>query len=137
MNSFFILIFIPLISVSLSKKKTPGVMRNVTTMELTREMEIGINLGNTFEAFGDWVDKWGDGTPKSYYTCWGSPVPNKEMIEGNYNEGFRVLRVPVHWFNLMGDDYTLSQEYIDSKKQTVDWGIDVGLYVIVNIHHDN
>lgn len=31
-------------------------MRNITTMELTRDMGLGINLGNTFDACGDWID---------------------------------------------------------------------------------
>ena len=30
-----------------------GEMRNITTMELVRDMGIGINLGNTLEACGD------------------------------------------------------------------------------------
>ncbi|MGN0603019.1 MAG: acid shock protein, partial [Oscillospiraceae bacterium] len=31
-------------------------MRDITTMELVREMGYGINLGNTFEACGDWIN---------------------------------------------------------------------------------
>lgn len=111
-------------------------MRNITTLELTREMGIGINLGNTYEAYGDWVDKWGDGTAKSYYTCWGSPDITQEMIEGYYSEGFRVLRIPVHWFNMMDKDYNISEKYMDAVKQAVDWALDAGLYVIINYHHD-
>ena len=29
----------------------------VSTMDIVRDMGIGINLGNTFESFGDWVEK--------------------------------------------------------------------------------
>ena len=32
-----------------------GTMREITTMELVRDMGIGINLGNTMEACGDWI----------------------------------------------------------------------------------
>lgn len=49
-------------------------MRDISTMELVREMGIGINLGNTYEAFGDWIVQWGDGSVESYETAWGSPV---------------------------------------------------------------
>jgi len=107
-----------------------------STMEIVRDMGIGINLGNTFEAFGDWVDKWGDGSVESYVTCWGSPVITKEMIQGYAKEGFGVLRVPVHWFNLMDDDYNISPEYLASVKEVVDWALEADMYVIVNIHHD-
>ena len=41
-------------------------MRDITTMELVRDMGIGINLGNTMEAAGDWIAEYGDGTVRSY-----------------------------------------------------------------------
>ena len=84
----------------------------MTTAQVVRDMGIGIDLGNTYEAFGDWVDQWGDGSVESYVTCWGSPVITREIIQGYADEGFGVLRIPVHWFNLMGDDYTISPENV-------------------------
>ena len=55
-----VLLFI--ISLSLSELK----LRNMTTMQITREIGIGINLGNTLECFGDWIWEYGDHTPISY-----------------------------------------------------------------------
>lgn len=107
-----------------------------STMEIVRDMGIGINLGNTFEAFGSWVKEWGDGSVESYVTCWGSPVIKKEMIQGYAKEGFGVLRVPVHWFNMMDENYNISPEYLAAVKEVVDWAIEADMYVIVNIHHD-
>lgn len=111
-------------------------MRNITTAELVREMGIGINLGNTYESFGDWIEKWGDGSVESYETAWGSPVITQKIIQGYADAGFGVLRIPVHWMNLMADDYTLSAEYIAAVQEVVDWALEAGLYVIINIHHD-
>lgn len=111
-------------------------IRDMTTMELTKDMGLGINLGNTLESFGDWIDQWGDGTVKSYETAWGSPVITKEMIEGYAKEGFKTLRVPVAWSNMMGDNYTINQQYIDRVKEIIGWAMDSDLYVIMNIHHD-
>ena len=105
-------------------------------MQITRDMGIGINLGNTFESCGDWIWQWGDHTVKSYETAWGSPVIEKEMIEGIKKEGFGVMRLPVHWFNMMGEDYTINEDYMARVKQVVDWALDAQLYVILNIHHD-
>lgn len=119
-----------------TQTEEPPEMWNKSTMELVRDMGYGINLGNTFEAFGSWVDEWGDGSPKAYYTCWGSPVITQEIIQGYADEGFGVLRVPVHWFNLMDDDYNISDEYLAAVKESVEWALDAGMYVIVNIHHD-
>ena len=112
-------------------------MRDITTMELVRDMGIGINLGNTMEAAGDWIAEYGDGTVRSYETAWGSPEVTEEMIKGMAEEGFGVLRIPVAWSNLMGDNYTISQDYMSRVQQIVDWTIDADMYAIINIHWDN
>ena len=124
------LILVALLAFSHSKT------RDMTTMEITRDMGIGLNLGNTFESCEDWIWQWGDHTVKSYETAWGSPVIEKEMIEGIKKEGFGVMRLPVHWFNMMADDYTINEDYMARVKEVVDQALDAKLYVILNIHHD-
>lgn len=111
-------------------------MRDISTTALVQDMGIGINLGNTFESCGDWIEQWGDGSVESYETAWGSPVITQEMIEGYAAEGFGVLRIPVAWSNLMAADYTISPEYLKRVMQVTDWAMDTGMYVIVNIHYD-
>ncbi len=120
-----------------SAKSDVGEMRDITTMELVRDMGIGINLGNTFESCGDWIAQWGDGTPESYYTAWGSPVITEDIIRGYAEAGFGVLRVPVAWSNLMGSNYTISTEYMARVRQAVDWALKYDMYVIINLHYDN
>lgn len=112
-------------------------MRNITTMELVRDMGIGINLGNTFESCGDWIAQWGDGSVRSYETAWGSPMITQEMIQGYADAGFGVLRIPVAWSNMMGEDYTINEDYLAAVKEVVDWTLEAGMYAIINIHHDN
>ncbi len=121
-----------------------GEMRDMTTMEIVRDMGIGINLGNTMEACGDWIEEvdqqWGDGImeTKDYETAWGSPIITQEMIEGMANEGFGVVRVPVAWSNMMDKStYTISPEYTARVQQIVDWVIEADMYCIINIHWDN
>ncbi|MDD6269985.1 MAG: cellulase family glycosylhydrolase [Oscillospiraceae bacterium] len=125
------------LSVSSEAEGSHTDMRNITTMELVRDMGIGINLGNTMESCGDWIAQWGDGSVKSYETAWGSPVITKAMIDGYSDEGFGVLRIPVAWSNLMGDNYTISSDYMQRVKEIVDWTIDADMYAIINIHYDN
>lgn len=93
-------------------------MRDISTMELVKDMGIGINLGNTFESCPnwyeeDWIAKWSDGKPNNYETAWGSPVITKDIIEGFAKEGFGTLRIPVAWSNMMAHDgtYTINPEY--------------------------
>ncbi len=115
---------------------TENDMRDITTMELVRDMGIGINLGNTYESCGDWIAQWGDGSVESYETAWGSPVITEDMIKGYAEAGFGVLRIPVAWSNLIGDDYTINADYLAKVKQVTDWTINSGMYAIVNIHWD-
>lgn len=114
-----------------------GGMRDITTMELVHDMGIGINLGNTFESCGDWIAQWGDGTPQSYITAWGSPVVTEALIRGYAEAGFGALRVPVAWSNLMAKDYTISSAYMKEVRKAVDWALESGMYVIINLHYDN
>ncbi len=118
-------------------------MRDITTMELVRDMGIGINLGNTFEAcpdwYGDdWIKQWSEGKPNNYETAWGSPVITKEIIQGMADEGFGVLRIPVAWSNMMEHDgtYTINPEYDARVHEVVDWTLESGMYCIINIHWD-
>lgn len=118
-------------------------MRDITTMELVKDMGIGINLGNTFEACPgwydeDWIAKWSEGKPQNYESAWGSPVITKEIIEGIAKEGFGVLRIPVAWSNMMAHDdtYTINAEYDARIHEVVDWTLESGMYAIINIHWD-
>ena len=128
----FVMVIIPSVSVASASE----TMRDISTMELVRDMGIGINLGNTLEACGDWID--GKDT-SSYETAWGSPIITKEMIQGYKDAGFGVLRIPVVWSNMMADDgnYNISKDYMNRVTEVVNWALDAKLYVIINIHWDN
>lgn len=108
---------------------------NMSTAEVVYNMGAGINLGNTLESCGDWINK--NGGVKAYETAWGSPVITKEIIKGYADCGFGVLRVPVAWSNLMSEDYTINRELMNRVKEITQWALDCDLYVIVNIHWDS
>ena len=119
------------------------VMRDISTLDLVKDMGIGINLGNTFDSCAgwydeDWIAKWSEGKPNNYETAWGSPVITKEIIEGIAKEGFGVLRIPVAWSNMMAHDdtYTINAEYDQRIHEVVDWTLESGMYAIINIHWD-
>ncbi|MBQ8928074.1 MAG: cellulase family glycosylhydrolase [Oscillospiraceae bacterium] len=121
-----------------AQAKSTGTIRDMTTMEIVQDMGLGINLGNTFESCGEWIDKWGGGTPKAYETAWGSPEITQSIIQGYADEGFGVLRVPVAWSNMMSTDgkYTISEAYLARVQQVIDWALETDMYVIVNLHWD-
>lgn len=96
-------------------------------------MGIGINLGNTFESCGSWINS---SSVTNYETGWGSLVITEEMIQGYADAGFKTLRIPVAWSNMMADDYTIDSSYMARVKEVTQWAVDAGLYVIVNEHWD-
>ncbi|MDE6776089.1 MAG: cellulase family glycosylhydrolase [Ruminococcus sp.] len=123
--------------IQISRIAAESEMRDISTMELVHDMGIGINLGNTYESCGDWIAQWGDGTPESYETAWGSPVITQKMIQGYADDGFDTIRIPVAWSNLMGSDYKISPEYLAAVHESVDWALECDMYVIINLHWDS
>ncbi len=113
-----------------------------SSVELTRLMGNGTNLGNTMEAcnsgklFGRTTDD-----PAYYETMWGQPVTTREMIHGLKEAGFDTLRIPVAWMTnatYLGQqgDYTISPAYLDRVEEIVSWALDEGMFVILNDHWD-
>ena len=122
-----------------------GKMRSdFNAVTCAKEMGVGINLGNTFEAY--WEDKnkeftgaqtIGDNTPQNYETCWGAVVTTPECISGMKAAGFQTVRIPVYWGNMMENDgeFTINADYIARVKEIVDECRKNNMYVVLNIHH--
>lgn len=108
-----------------------AAMRDMTTMEYVQSLGVGINLGNTFESCG-----FEASTVTAYETGWGSPVITPKMLEGYAECGFGVMRIPVAWSNLMGEDYTINDKYLARVKAVIDCVLKTDMCVIVNIHWD-
>lgn len=90
-------------------------------------MQPGWNLGNTFDATGE--DE----------TSWGNPRVTKELIDRIASEGYNSIRIPITWDQRMGPapDYTIAPAFLDRIEEVVNWSLDAGLYVMINLHHDS
>lgn len=96
-------------------------------------MQPGWNLGNTFDSFNTNVPNNGD------ETSWGNPLVTKEFIKEIRKQGFKSIRIPITWDERMGGapDYTINPDWMDRVQQVVDWSLQEGLYVMINLHHDS
>ena len=121
-------------------------MRNMTATEYAKDMGIGLNLGNTMEAYQaddcdkiyyTWMPEAGNNTPQDYEALWGAVVTTQEVIDGMKNAGFNTVRIPVYWGNMMENDgtYTINEDYIDRIQEIVDYCMKDDLYAVINIHH--
>lgn len=120
-------------AVSCGKNDASGSMRDISTAQVVKEMGVGWNLGNTLEACGDWIS---GSSVENYETAWGNPVTKKEMIDGIADAGFRSVRIPVAWSNMMAADYTIDSSLIARVKEVTDYVLDNDMYAIINIHWD-
>lgn len=98
-----------------------------------QDMGVGFNLGNTFDAYIDPLP----GGEMSAETCWGNPETTEQMIKDIHAYGFDTIRIPVSWHNHVDANYNISAEWLDRVNEVVDWAYNDGMYVIINIHHDN
>lgn len=120
---------------------------NKTAADTVYNMGFGWNLGNTLDAtydapshhavdgyYGEKFENSGLATE----TCWGMPKTTKDMIHQLAVSGIRTIRIPISWHGHITDsNYKIDPAWMARVKEIVDWSIDEGLYVIINIHHDN
>ncbi|MDE7212263.1 MAG: glycoside hydrolase family 5 protein, partial [Lachnospiraceae bacterium] len=63
--------------------------------------------------------------------------PTTTVIHEIKEAGFNTIRVPVSWHNhVSGEDFQISEVWMNRVKEVVDMVIDEGMYVILNVHHD-
>lgn len=98
------------------------------------QLQSGWNLGNTLDSHGLGREA---GPPEKYETYWGNPATTKEMIDEIKKAGFSTIRIPVTWYEHMNEEYEVDPSWMDRVQQIVDYGIDNGLFVILNAHHDD
>lgn len=109
-----------------AQAKTP-----VTAAEFVKRLKTGWNLGNTLDAQGDWI------SGLDTETAWGNPKTTKEMIDAVKKAGFNTVRVPVSWgTNHMDSSNRIDAAWMARVKEVVDYGINNGMYVILNSHHE-
>lgn len=113
-------------------------LQAMTALELTFQMGLGINLGNTMEAYGR--PHLGTGaSPTDYETFWGQPITTADMIRAMKLAGFDSIRIPVAWTNTMdyeNGDYTIDQAYLERVEEIVNYALAADMFVVLNDHWD-
>ena len=102
-------------------------------IQLARALKLGWNLGNTMDAFGKNPAKELDAE-----VSWQPVRTTRQLIHSLHEAGFETLRIPVSWHDhLIDDDFTISGKWLDRVQEIADYALDEGMYVIINVHHDN
>lgn len=105
---------------------SPAASAETSMQAYVSAMQPGWNLGNSLDATGS-------------ETSWGNPEITPSLIQQISAQGFKSIRIPITWSHRMGGapDYTIDPAFMDRVQQVVDWSLDAGLYVMINIHHDS
>jgi len=99
-------------------------MRNITSIELTREMVAGWNLGNSLDAVGG-------------ETAWGNPKVTQQLIDSVKAAGFNAVRIPVAWSKFSdATTFKIDTNWIARVEQVVNYVLKDKMYAIINIHWD-
>ena len=102
-------------------------------MEFVRDIKAGWNLGNAFDASNcNWLSD-----PMEYESAWCGAKTRKELILKVKEAGFNAIRIPVSWHNHVNGSLQIDEKWISRVQEVADWAYDEGMYVIINIHHDN
>lgn len=100
--------------------------------ELAKMIRVGWNLGNSLDAYSN-------GTNDE--TSWGNPLTTKAMIDKVKSGGFNAVRIPVSWHTHTSNNgqyqYAINDQWMNRVKEVVNYAYDNGMFVIINIHHDN
>jgi aryl-phospho-beta-D-glucosidase BglC (GH1 family) len=119
-RAFLVLLFSVLLCAFASPASAKTAMQSYV-----EAMQPGWNLGNTLDAPNE--------------TAWGNPVVTQAFIQQIKAQGFKSIRIPVSWDNHVGPapTYTVDPAWMNRVQQIVDWSLDAGLYVMLNMHHDS
>ncbi|WP_309120657.1 cellulase family glycosylhydrolase [Paenibacillus sp.] len=120
-------LFAPAAGAASAENPAPIVVPKSEIQSYVDAMQPGWNLGNTFDATGE--DE----------TSWGNPRVTQELIRHIAKEGYNSIRIPITWDHRMGEapNYAINPAFMDRVEEVVDWSLDAGLYVMINLHHDS
>lgn len=114
----------------------------LTSQEIVSSMTIGWNLGDTLDSCQ--ADRDGDGVINEHVadgeepdeTLWGNPPATKELFQALLDSGVNAVRIPVTWRDHIDEQGNISETWLNRVQEVVDYAYDLGMFVIINIHHD-
>ena len=95
-----------------------------TASQVAGQFKAGWNIGNTLEA------QCGE-------NAWGNPNVTQQLIDNVKAAGFNAIRIPTAWdCHANQTTNVIDPVWMARVKQVVDYAINDGMYVIINIHWD-
>jgi hypothetical protein len=102
-----------------------GVKAQLSPQDAAKGMTRGINIGNTMEAPTE--------------GAWGNPPVQEYAFDDYKNAGFTAVRIPITWdgHTSKTSPYAINSAWLARVEQVVDWGLQRGLFITINAHHES
>lgn len=106
---------------------TENPVSGETATTIKDNMGLAWNLGNALEV----VDADGNVNEKAI-----NAKTTKKLIQAVKAAGFNTIKIPVTFINLIGEDGTINDVYMERIQDVVDYAYDMGMYSVVSLHGD-
>jgi hypothetical protein len=102
-----------------------GVKAQLSPQDAAKGMTRGINIGNTMEPPTE--------------GAWGNPPLQEHAFDDYKNAGFTAVRIPITWdgHTSTTSPYAINSAWLARVEQVVDWGLQRGLFITINAHHES
>lgn len=112
-------------------------MESMKASDIVGQMNLGISIGNSLDCTDSGIIRVDQ--PWKWETAWGNPKITKELVDALVDAGFTTIRIPVSWTDHLapGPDYLIVESWMDRVQEVVDYAYDRGIYVILNVHHED
>lgn len=108
---------------------------DVSTTSIVNSMKFGWNLGNTLDACNS-GESWN--TTSTDEIDWGlKNTATDQLFQKLKDSGIKSVRIPISWHNHVDSNLNITLTWMKHVKNVVNMAYSKGLYVIINIHHDN
>ncbi|MDE6779986.1 MAG: cellulase family glycosylhydrolase [Ruminococcus sp.] len=116
----------------LNDKQSVDAADIMTAFEITQDMKIGWNYGNSLDATKYMADHAGLETE----TAWGNPKATQATFDAVKAKGFNTVRLPTTWYQHLDENNNIDPEWMARVREVVDYCYKNDMYVILNIHHE-
>ena len=108
-------------------------VNSYTAKQIAQNMGLGWNLGNSLDALPDAAS---GNVGLRTEVAWGNPMTTENTFRTIKARGFTTVRIPVTWWSHVTSGDNIDPNWFNRVHTVVDWALGQGLFVILNIHHE-
>ena len=109
---------------------------DVDAAKIVNSMKFGWNLGNTLDA-NDAGENWSNQKAGTEIDWSLKDTATPALFKKLKASGIKTVRIPISWHNHVDAEMNINSAWMNHVQEVVNMAYNEGLFVIINIHHDN